>query len=366
MTLPFDEKIRSTCSSELYDYLVGWRPDATPLGDPNEAAFLHYRLMPRILRGGGRPDLAVDVLGTASTLPLMVGPFSGDRLFHEDGLRAVVAGARTHGIPVIISNHTSIPLDELVGDGGDTWLQVGVHEPVDEATDGLDRAARAGIGTIVVTAVTPNHYSHRTHPARFNVIDAMNAKGLGTIRRIDPDRRPGSNEPWTWGELERFVAMAHERDLRVVLKGVLHPGDAEMAEDAGCDAVMVSNAGARQLKRIAPSPHQIAPVRAAWGDDRPLLAEGGIRHGSDIIVALALGADVGVVVRPVAAGLAAAGQEGVEEVLATLRDELLGAWSWLGLGALDEVGPHVLHTDAPMAPLGAGVPPGPPPGGGGG
>ncbi|MFD9905061.1 alpha-hydroxy acid oxidase [Streptomyces sp. NPDC059063] len=321
------DRAREVLDPVHYDYFAGGAGAETALAD-NERAFRRLALLPRVLRGNDRRDLTVRLLGDAATLPALVSPTAFHRLAHPDGERATAratAGAGTvlvTGVAATVSVADVAAAARAVRADAALWFQL-YPQPDDDVTAALvRRAEKAGCTALVVTVDSPV-FGRRTRDERNGFHDLPPGLAAENMRDL-PGAPPGRTRhiamspALSWEHLRRLRDLTR---LPVVLKGVLHPEDARIAVAEGVDAVWVSNHGGRQLDAAPAAVHALPRVADAVAGRVPVLLDGGVRQGSDVAVALALGATAVGVGRPVLWGLAAAGEAGVREVLELLREE---------------------------------------------
>jgi 4-hydroxymandelate oxidase len=313
----------------------------------NLEAFDRWRLRPRVLVDVGEVTTATTVLGTEISMPVITAPVAYQRMAHPDGELAVARGAASAGTITSLSTFTTTsPADvaEAAGDGP-CWFQLYWHPDRGIATDVLNQAREAGFSAIMLTVDLPvlgrRERDLRTgFELKSDYRLEVYASALGDVGVVTPASAAELVNPrLTWRDLEWLHETA---GLPVIVKGILAAEDAVLAAEHGCDAVVVSNHGGRQLDRAVASLDALPEVVEAVGNRTEVLFDGGIRRGTDVAIALALGARAVLVGRPVVWGLAARGAEGVQHVLELLRDELLLALALLGCPSPDDVGPtHV-------------------------
>lgn len=333
----------------LFGYLRG-RAFDSPEGDvdPNEQALQRYRLMPRVLAGQTEVSLECAIMGQSWAAPIGVGAFAADRLFDGQGAAAIGRVCARLRLPFFVSEEAVTPLPEITASGVDCWLQLRAAGPFERALGLLDLAARAQCKGIVLTVLAPVHPVPGLHPGGVDVAGEIASRGWSTIGSAEGVARLPAFPAWGIDELARLVEASHERGMSLIIKGVLHPADALLAQAAGCDGVMVSNVGVRQLYRWAPAVERIAPISAVLEGARAtpqrtcVLVDGGFRTAADIVVARLLGADMAVLVRPVAYALAAGGEAAVEQMLGGLLGELQAVCAWMGVARLEQLEPSQL------------------------
>jgi isopentenyl diphosphate isomerase/L-lactate dehydrogenase-like FMN-dependent dehydrogenase len=315
----------------------------------NLEAFDRWRLRPRVLVDVGEVTAAATVLGVDVSMPIIAAPVAYQRMAHPEGELAVSRAAAAAGTIMCLSSFaTSSPAAVAGAAGGRRWFQLYWNPDRGVTKAMLDQAREAGFSAVVFTVdlpvLGPRERDLRTgfelHPDyRMEVY----ASALGDLGVVTPASAAQQVDPrLTWRDLEWL----HEHaQLPVIAKGILTAEDAVLAAEHGCSAVVVSNHGGRQLDRAVASLDALPEVAEAVGDRIEVLMDGGIRRGTDVAIALALGARAVLVGRPVIWGLAARGAEGAQHVLELLRDELLVALALLGCPSPGAVGrSHVAPT----------------------
>jgi len=285
----------------------------------NEEAFAHYVIRPRVCTGEATVDTSCDLLGTRLAMPIIVAPVGLDRLFHPDGHRAVVQGAAAVGTVAIASSSSGFTLEDVRAASPDgAWaFQVSALGPIGVVERAAQRAAHAGYRALCITVDTPRPgWRERT----LEDAAAPSAVELASANYGPADfaERMAGAVGWNW---DTVAAVGEAAGIPWLAKGVLTADDARAAVDHGAAAVIVSNHGGRQLDHAPASIDALPEVVAAVDQRVPVLVDGGIRHGSDVLVALALGATAVGIGRPAAWGLTVAGAAGVARVLDILRIE---------------------------------------------
>jgi 4-hydroxymandelate oxidase len=318
----FRERARAVLPPEVWDYYEAGAGDEVTLGEA-EAAWRDFRLRPRVLRDVSRVDLTTRLLGTEAASPFVVAPMAFHALAHPDGECATVRGAGDAGCLTVVSTRASRTLEEVgAAATGPWWFQAYLMRDRGLTEALVQRAAAAGARAVVLTVDTPYvGRKGRVAGVRLAVPDEAYLVNLaqhlvpGAVGREAAEQDP-SMTPDTIGRL------AEVSGLPVVVKGVLRGDEATRCIEAGAAGVVVSTHGGRQLDRVVPSAHALPDVLGGVGGRVPVLVDGGIRGGTDALVALALGADAVLVGRPVLWALAAGGAGGVREALGALAEDL--------------------------------------------
>ncbi|MEV6342804.1 alpha-hydroxy acid oxidase [Actinoplanes sp. NPDC051851] len=300
------------------DYFAGGAGEERTLL-ANLAAFERLRIVPRVLRATGERDLRTTLCGTDLATPILVAPTAFHRLAHPDGESATAAGAAAAGTVMVVSMAATQPVERIAEAGGPLWFQLYLQPDPDFTTLLVRRAEKAGCRALVVTVDSPVH-GRRERDRRNGFTDlptGLTCENLrdetGRVRDIAMDATVG------WDRIDRLRGVT---GLPILIKGVLHPADARLAVEHGAAGVIVSNHGGRQLDGAIASVDALPAVAEAVGGRIPVLVDGGIRRGTDVLVALALGADAVLIGRPVLEALAGGGAAAVREKLRNLTDEL--------------------------------------------
>lgn len=328
----YEEAAARSIEPGALGYFAGGAGDEITLRD-NVSAWRRLAISPRMLVGVGERDSGVTVLGRSRPHPLIIAPMALQVLAHPGGEREMAAAAAATGAIICIPTLANIGPEALAGavPEASRWFQLYVFRDRGVSRELVERAADSGYEALVVTVDLPV-FGVRERDLRsgvsaraelMDVAAAAGASGAMTQAQfaelIDPDLR--------WSDIERFAA---ESRLPVVVKGVLRPQDARLAAQHGARAVVVSNHGGRQLDTVLSGADALEPIVDAVGDELDVLVDGGIRRGTDVLKALALGARAVMVGRPLMWGLALAGADGAQRVLEILLAELDNALALAG------------------------------------
>lgn len=321
-----------------FDYFVGGADDELTLR-ANEDVFRRVRLLPRVLRGTLTRTLVTTIAGTSASSPVLIAPTAFHRLAHPDGEVATARAAAATGTVMIASMASTVAIEDVAATGATLWFQL--YFQLDRAFTAavVHRAEAAGCRALVVTVDSPV-FGRRVRDLRNGFPDLPTGfvcenmrDASGALRGVEFDAGPD------WADLDWLRSVTV---LPVVVKGVLHPGDARLAVEHGAAAIIVSNHGGRQLDRAVTTLEALPAIVSAVGGRVPLILDGGVRRGTDVVAAGALGASAVAVGRPVVWGLAVDGAAGVEWVLTQLRDELDRALALCGAGSLAALTPDLV------------------------
>ena len=333
-----EERAREALGEGAYGYVAGGAGSERTVR-ANLDAFERWQIVPRMLRDVSVRDLGTSLLGTALPAPLMLAPIGVQSIVHAEAELASARAAATVGLPFIHSTAASRSIEDVAEAMGEAarWYQLYWPRDRELAASFIERAQRAGYRTVVVTLDTwllgwrprdlGNAYlpflrgegvaNYFSDPVFRAALDKPPEEDLATA--VAHWAYQFSNPNVTWQDLEW---LREQTALPIVLKGILHADDARRAVDAGVDGLVVSNHGGRQVDGAIGALDALPAVRAAVGPELPVLFDSGVRTGSDVFKALALGADCACVGRPYIWGLAIDGQQGVEHVLRCLLAEL--------------------------------------------
>jgi 4-hydroxymandelate oxidase len=326
----FEPLARQRLEPAVYDFFAGGADDEVTLRD-NETAFARLTLRPRVLHGPAVPDLSTTLLGSELTMPVYVAPTAYHRLAHPDGELATSAAVAETGSLLVVSMAATVPVEEVTAPN--RWFQVYLQPDLGFTQHVVQRAEKAGCSAIVVSVDAPVSGRLERDLRNGFTPDGLQCENLrdpvsGEIRPIEYEPRVG------WEQLDWLRTAT---SLPIVLKGVLHPEDARLAAGLGIDALIVSNHGGRQLDTVPATIDALPAVVDAVGGKVPVLMDGGVRRGTDVVKALALGASAVGLGRPVLWGLSAAGQEGAVRVLEMIRAELAAAMTLCGYGSPEQL-----------------------------
>jgi lactate 2-monooxygenase len=312
--------------------------------DANVQAFAQRRLAPHVLATPADRDLSVTLLGQTFPTPIFLAPVGVLTIVHPGGDLAAAAAARDLGMTYIVSTAGSEPMESVTAEtpGLSAWYQLYWINSRELTASFVDRAKSSGYSALVVTVDTPmlgwresdlaNAYSPFSYG--HGIGQFTSDPVFRSMLDFDPGREPGR----AGQEMMKLFVNPGLTDLPILLKGVLRADDARRALDAGVSGLIVSNHGGRQVDGSVSALDALVAVRTVVPAAIPVLLDGGVRRGSDVIKAVALGSDAVLVGRPYVYGLAAGGRVGVHEVLSNLlaeTDSVLALSGYRRLGELD-------------------------------
>ncbi len=345
-----ETRARERLTPEADAYFNGGAADEITL-HANRQAWSRLNLWPRVLRSSTLPDLRTHLLGRLWPTPLLVAPMAQQAWLHPDGERATALAAAALGTGLVLSMQSNTPLEQVAHDVADEagrgplWFQL--YHLGDRAwsLELAHRAATAGFDALVLTVDAPIHgVRDRERRAAIRVPDHLTLPHMPPTAHQGHDLRALLQQSATWADVEWLRAHS---PLPLLLKGILHPADARQACEVGTAGIIVSNHGGRVLD-TTPATADVLPLIADAVQSRiALLVDGGIRRGTDIFKALALGADAVLLGRPVVHGLVNAGAQGVAHVLRLLLDEFSASMALCGVDTIPGITTDPLYREPP-------------------
>jgi (S)-mandelate dehydrogenase len=358
----------------VFEYVERGTEDELAM-DNNRAAFERVKLIPRVLRDVTRIDQSLELFGRKMSMPVAVGATGAAGFVWFNGDTALARAAKEADIPFTISSASTLSLETIAQVGGRLWFQLYPWENRPLTYELVKRAATVDCEALIVTVDTPvspnreynarNGFALPLRPNLHNVIDTLChprwaikmllrhalVNGFATQPNLPVELRGKLSDMPTVGS--RFACdnltwdeIKHLRDLwrgRMMIKGMVSPIDAALAADAGMDAVIVSNHGGRNLDSVVATMDILPDVLTAVNGRIPVLMDSGIRRGSDVVKALALGAKAVLVGRLPLYGLAAGGQLGVQRALQLLREETARTMALCGCRSIAEINHDLIY-----------------------
>lgn len=356
-----------------FEYVEGGAEDEASLRG-NRASFESLHFVPHTLVDTSNRNLRTDILGRPAPAPLIIGPTGLNGMLHADGDIGLARAAADLGIPFTLSTMSTTRLEDVAKQaGGRLWMQLYVMKDRAVAEDIMTRAAAAGYEALVFTTdanvfgsrewdrrnyIRPGEPTLRArldallHPNWLRTVLLRN--GIPRFRNIETFLPPGAasavggstiipklfEATITWADIT-WIRRYWPRKL--LIKGVLSASDAERATALGCDGIILTNHGGRQLDYCVSSIAALPEVVAAVGKRISIFADGGYRRGSDVLKAVALGANAVMTGRATLYGLAAHGERGVKRALEILTTEMDRTMGQLGCNSIADLGPHILR-----------------------
>lgn len=344
----YERHARTRLPEDIWAYVAGAGGDGLTQSW-NREAFDTLRLTGRVLADMEGASTATSLFGLPLGLPVLLAPVAYQKLVHPDGELAAVLGASAAGVWMCVSTLSSTRIEEIAQAAQTTLLfQLYMLQGREATLRLVRRAEAAGFRALMVTVDAPvNGVRNDEQRAGFRLpagIGPVNLEDLpGPASRAGPGQSPVfmgllDHAP-IWADIEWLRA---QTTLPLLVKGIVSPGDALRAIDAGADGIVVSNHGGRTLDTLPASLDALAAVAAKVDGRVPLLMDGGVRRGTDILKALALGVRAVMVGQPLMHALAVAGPVGVVHLLTILRAELETAMALTGCARIEAIGPDVL------------------------
>jgi 4-hydroxymandelate oxidase len=348
----FETLAKPRLTPSAYAYISGAAGDELTMRR-NREAFAAIRLKPRVLVDASRLDTRIDLLGAKLNFPILLAPVAFHKLAHPEGELATARGAGMAGTVLIVSTYATVALEKVArAAGGPLWMQLYVNPDRAFTRELVRRAEAAGYGALCLTVDSPV-FGARNREERAGSrlpagATAENLMALGESAQktlhaaTDGVYSPIVDPSLRWKDVDWLCSFAK---LPVVLKGILAPEDARLAVEHGAAAVIVSNHGGRNLDTVPATIEALPGVAEAVQGRIPLLLDGGIRRGTDVLKALALGAQAVLIGRPYMWGLAVGGAEGIAEIVRILRDEFRSAMVLCGTPSLGRITGNAIWRD---------------------
>jgi 4-hydroxymandelate oxidase len=335
---------RSRLDESVYDYFAGGANDEITVR-ANAEAFHRMSLAPHVLVDVSDRDLSTHVFETPLPHPIVLSPTALHRMAHTDGERATARAAQAEGALMCLSSTSSVAMGDVMAAApeGPKWFQLYRYSEPGLTERFIAHAAEAGYRAIVLTVDAPL-LGRRERDLRnpFVIPQGVAAVNFGAHLRTtgtESLQLVMSQAPMTWSDIAWIKSLSR---LPLVIKGVVRGDDAKHALDLGVDGLWVSNHGGRQLDTAVTTADALPAIVAAVAGRAPVIVDGGVRRGTDVLKALALGADLVAIGRPQLWGLAADGEDGVRKVIRLLVNELSLAMALAGCKSLAEIDASLL------------------------
>ena len=329
----FEQMAASRMTRMAYEYVASGAADEVTL-QWNRDAFDNIKLNTTVLNDITKLDTTLSLFGKELAHPILIAPTAFHRIMHPEAEAATAKGAGLASATYVVSSFTTTPLEEIAEIATQPlWFQLYVRDDRAYTKDLIQKAGSLGYQALCVTVDTPTP-GIRDRQARVGF-----ALPEGVIAHYSLGEIGAPKNPITWKDIEWLQSFTK---IPIILKGILNPEDAVKAVQAGTDGIVVSNHGARNLDTV-PSTIEVLPrIADKVNQQIPILLDGGVRRGTDIMKAIALGAQAVLIGKPICYGLACGGAEGVAKVIQILKDELLLAMILTGKASLASINRSVI------------------------
>lgn len=361
--LPFsfeewEARAKAALPETAYWYIAGGAGSGETMR-ANRAAFERVKLRPRVLNDVSTREISTEILGKKIPAPFLLAPIGVQGIMHPDGERVPARAAAATGVPFILSTVSSVTIEEIAAIMGESprWFQLYPARSREIASSMVSRVEAAGYSAIVVTLDTPV-LGWREQDLRLGYLPFLEGKGIvnylsdpvfrsSLAKSPEEDPRAAimqflgvfTNPGFGWNDVDWLRSRTK---LPILLKGLVHPDDARKAIDHGVDGVVISNHGGRQLDGGIGTLDALPSMVDAVDGRIPLLIDSGVRHGADVIKALALGAKGVLLGRPYAYAMASHGDEGVVHLIRSMMAEIDLQLALCGLTSIDGVSRSLL------------------------
>jgi 4-hydroxymandelate oxidase len=366
--MQFEPLARKRLSQMAYDYVRSGGADEITMRE-NRAGFGRLKLSPSVLVDVSQIDTRINLFGGEVESPILLAPVAYHRLYHPEGEIGTARGASAAGAGFVISTFTTTAIDEIARNTQrPIWFQLYVQRDRAFTKDMVQRAVASGCKAVCLTVDTPvlgNRYGQLSFglpkelecvhlrslkaPGPAQVVNAQVTEVRASVRETQGHKTKRSSiydtlfDPsFNWNDLEWLRSVA---GVPVLIKGVLSAEDGKRAVERGADGLIVSNHGGRNLDTVPATIDALPRVVEAVAGRIPVMLDSGIRRGTDVLMALALGAKAVFIGRPYIYGLALSGAKGVERVISILRDELERAMALTGRRSIAEIDSTVLWRE---------------------
>ncbi len=353
----YEAAARAVLPPMAFDYIASGAHDEETVR-ANRAAFAQWRLLPRMLRGVTEVDISTTVLGQRISMPVLLAPTAFQRQAHPDGELATARAAKAHDTIFAVSTLATTSIEDVAAQAGAWWFQLYVYRDRAIVRELVQRAEAAGASALVVTVDLPRTGRREADERnRFALPPGVVAANFAHLpqREIAKDDAGSAltgyiaaqlDQSLSWKDLEWLAGITK---LPIIPKGILAPADARLAFEHGARALIVSNHGGRQLDSAVATLDALPAVAQAAQGRGEIYLDGGIRRGTDVLKALALGARAVLIGRPYVWGLAVGGEAGVSHVLSLLREEIALDLLLCGCAHLSEIDRSFVVPTGPLA-----------------
>ncbi len=328
----FEKLAAEKMSPFAYEYVASGAADEVTLGW-NRQAFDKIKLNPSVLTDTSQLDTSMTLFGETMAYPILIAPTAYHKIMHPEGEVATARGAGMASTTYIISSYTTTPLEEIAQAATHPlWFQMYVRDDREKTKEIIQKAESLGCKALIITVDTPvAGVRNREQRINFKLPDTLHGPYI-----LD---QPIQRKPLTWADMAWIVSFAK---IPVLLKGILNPDDAEKAIQIGAAGIVVSNHGGRNLDTVPATIEALPRIAHKVNKRIPILMDGGIRRGTDVLKALALGANAVLIGKSICFALGCGGAEGVSKVLTILQTEFDQAMALVGKARIGEIDPSVI------------------------
>ncbi|MDN5433498.1 MAG: alpha-hydroxy-acid oxidizing protein [Acinetobacter sp.] len=345
----YEKQAEQYLPENTWHYLQGGAMDEQSVQE-NLQQFKNIQLIPRLLNDLTQGSTECEILGQKFPHPIFLAPIGHQQLFHPEGEAAAALAAEVLGSNIVLSTFTNTDMRSLKQENPLKWFQLYWQGDREKSLALVRLAEQQNFKALVITVDSPHTgIRDRERRVNFQLPEGMQHPHTPThipLPEISEHQHPVFNGLMQiapkWADIEFIIAHSH---LPVILKGVLHPLDAKKAVEIGVKGLIVSNHGGRVLNSSISPLTALAKIKAVVPHDFPLLLDGGIRRGTDIFKALALGASAVLIGRPAIYGLSVAGALGVAHVIKILKEEFEITMALMGTATVKEINQEYIFQD---------------------
>jgi len=330
----FEKKAEGVMSKMAYEYVASGAADENTL-KWNRESLDKIKIQTHVLNDVSKIDTKVPIFGQELAYPILIAPSAFHKIMHPEGELATARGAGLASTTYVVSSFTTTPIEDIAKVATQPlWFQLYLVRDKTFVKDLIQKVEAQGIKALCVTVDTPvTGARNRQQRVKFKLPPELKAPYM-----IDTSTSTGQGQPLqvsvTWKDIEWLKSLTK---IPILLKGILNPDDAEQAVKAGVSGIIVSNHGARNLDSVPATIEVLPYITRRVNKKIPVLMDGGIRRGTDVVKAIALGANAVLVGRPICYGLACGGAEGVARVLEILHKELQLAMALAGSASIAKI-----------------------------
>ncbi len=349
----FEDEARRTLPKEVYDYLAGGAGDEITVAE-NIQAYNRLKLCPRVLKGVGDRDTSIKVLDKQISTPILIAPTAFHCLAHQEGELATVKAAVKANTIMIVSMASTVSLEEIALTAKEVtvtykpnlWFQLYIQPDAELTESFVRRVENAGYNALVVTVDSPV-FGMRERDIRNGFHTLPEGLSLKNFDHVNSKKSSGEkttlilSAKLTWEDIDWLKSITR---LPIFIKGIVCPDDALIAMNHQVDGIIVSNHGGRQLDTLPATIDMLPQIISVVNHKIPVIVDGGVRRGTDVLKAIALGADAVAIGRPVLWGLTCDGEVGVTNVLNKLKHEFDLTMALCGCSSVKEIKKHLIYS----------------------